>query len=96
MTTIQTFPVRFSVIGINHGHIYGQVNLLLRAGAELVAVFAPEADLLANFTETYPQARVARSEGEILEDATIHLIVSAAIAAQRVRIGTVAMAGAAR
>ena len=27
--------LRFSVIGINHEHIYGQTNLLLRAGAEL-------------------------------------------------------------
>ena len=22
--------IRFSVIGVNHGHIYGQVNLMLR------------------------------------------------------------------
>jgi hypothetical protein len=29
--------VRFSAIGLNHGHIYGQVNLLLRAGAQLVS-----------------------------------------------------------
>ncbi len=32
--------VRFSVIGIDHPHIYGQTNLLLRAGAELVAFYA--------------------------------------------------------
>jgi predicted dehydrogenase len=91
MTDIQAFPVRFSVIGINHSHIYGQVNLLLRAGAELVAVFAPEPDLLAAFTATYPQAQVARSEAEILEDSSIQLIVSAAIPAQRARIGIAAM-----
>ena len=34
-------PLRFSAIGLNHNHIYGQVNLLLRAGAELVSFFAP-------------------------------------------------------
>jgi len=34
MTTQPT--VRFSAIGLNHGHIYGQTKLLLRAGAELV------------------------------------------------------------
>ena len=46
--------VRFSVIGINHGHIYGQTDLLLRAGAELVAVYAREADLLEAYTKKYP------------------------------------------
>ncbi|HEX6289105.1 MAG TPA: Gfo/Idh/MocA family oxidoreductase [Herpetosiphonaceae bacterium] len=91
MTAIKSFPVRFGVIGINHNHIYGQVDLLLRVGAELVAVFAPEPDLLASFTKTYPQARIVRSEAEILEDPTIHLIVSAAIPAQRARIGIAAM-----
>lgn len=84
-------PIRFSVIGINHGHIYGQVDLLLRAGAELVAVFAVEPDLLATFTQKYPQARVMGSEAEILEDPTIQLVVSAAIPNQRSRIGVAAM-----
>ncbi|HEY0603248.1 MAG TPA: Gfo/Idh/MocA family oxidoreductase [Herpetosiphonaceae bacterium] len=84
-------PIRFSVIGINHGHIYGQVDLLLRVGAELVAVFAVEPDLLAGFTQKYPQARVAGSEAEILEDPTIQLVVSAAIPNQRSRIGVAAM-----
>ena len=46
--------LRFSVIGINHNHIVGQVNLLLRAGAEFVAFYAPEADLAATFAATYP------------------------------------------
>ena len=30
-------PLRFAAIGLNHPHIYGQTNLLLRAGAELAA-----------------------------------------------------------
>jgi hypothetical protein len=33
-------PIRFGVIGTNHNHIYGQTNLLLKAGAELVSFFA--------------------------------------------------------
>src|SRR5262249_45518171 len=78
---------RFAVIGINHNHIFGQVNLLLRAGAELAAVFAREPDLLADFTTTYPQARVARSLEEILEDETIQLVVSAAIPNERAPLG---------
>jgi predicted dehydrogenase len=79
--------IRFSVIGINHPHIYGQSNLLLRAGAELVSFYATEPDLIARFTETYPQARQVSSEAEILEDESIHLIASAAIPDERAPLG---------
>jgi len=84
-------PVRFGVIGINHPHIYGQVDLLLRAGAELVTVFAAEAELLAQFGQRYSQARVAGSAAELLEDESLQLIVSAAIPAERSAIGVAAL-----
>src|SRR5687768_3717564 len=83
--------MRFSVIGINHDHIYGQVNLLLKAGAELVDVFAEEPELLARFSQTFPQARQAGSEVEILEDPSIQMIVSAAIPNERAPLGIRAM-----
>src|SRR5258708_1232103 len=79
--------IRFSVIGINHAHIDGQVNLLLRAGAELVSVFAEEADLIAKFLQKFPQAKQARQIEEILEDQTIHMIITAAIPNQRAPLG---------
>ena len=63
-------PVRFGVIGINHNHIYGMTDLLLRAGAELVAFYAPEPELAAEYGRKYPQARVAGSAEEVLEDET--------------------------
>ncbi len=80
-------PIRFAAIGLNHGHIYGQIETVLRHGGQLAAVFAPEADLLATFTKRYPQARVARSEAEILDDAGIQLVVSAAIPDERAPLG---------
>src|SRR4051812_2748042 len=83
-------PVRFSVIGINHNHIYGQVNLLLRAGAELVDFFAVEPDLAAEFARAFPQAGQAGSAEAILEDPSIQLIVTAAIPADRAPIGIAA------
>jgi predicted dehydrogenase len=83
--------VRFSAIGLNHGHIYGQVNLLLRAGAELVSFYAQEPELVAQFAQTYPQARLAHSVQELLEDETVHLIVSAAIPCERAPLGLAAM-----
>ena len=78
---------RFAAIGLNHGHVYGQIETLLRQGAELAAVHAPEPDLLAAFTKRYPQVRVARSEAEVLDDPTIQLVASAAIPSERAPLG---------
>lgn len=80
-------PLRFSAIGLNHGHIYGQVNLLLRAGAQLVSYYAPEADLVQRFGQAFPQATLARSAEEILEDPSIALVVSASIPCDRAPLG---------
>ena len=60
--------IRFSVIGLNHDHIYGMVNALIGGGGKLVAVYAKEANLLQSFLKRYPDAKVARSEDEILDD----------------------------
>jgi predicted dehydrogenase len=79
--------IRFSAIGLNHGHINGQTEAMLRAGGELVAVFAKEPDLVAAFTKRFPQAKIARSEQEILDDGTIQLVVSAAIPNERALLG---------
>ena len=32
-------PVRFAAIGLDHFHIFGQIDLMLRAGAEFVAYY---------------------------------------------------------
>ena len=79
--------IRFSVIGLNHGHIYGQVEALLGGGGQLVAVYAKEPDLLREFTKHYPDATVAKSEAEILEDESIQLVASAAIPVERAPLG---------
>lgn len=75
--------LRFAAIGLNHDHIYGQVNVMLRAGAELVAFHAIEDDLAAVFAERFPQAKRVADRKEILEDRSIALIVSAAISSER-------------
>jgi predicted dehydrogenase len=83
--------IRFAAIGLNHGHIYGQTEAVLRGGGELVAYFAKEPDLAAAYAKRYPAARLARSEKEILEDASIQLIVSASIPNERAPLGIQAM-----
>lgn len=79
--------IRFSVININHGHIYGMVNAVTKGGGELVAVYAKEPDLLANFKKQYPQVKVASSAKEILEDNSIQLILSSGIPDERAPLG---------
>ncbi len=83
--------IRFSVIGLNHGHIYGQVEALLGGGGILVAVFAKEENLLKAFTKRYPNVKVASSEEEILEDNSIQMIASASIPVERAPLGIRAM-----
>lgn len=84
---IEAPRIRFSVIGINHGHIYGQIEAVVRGGGQLVACYAKEPDLAAAFAKRYPQAKMVRSEAEILEDQSIQLVLSAAIPDERAPIG---------
>ena len=79
--------IRFAAIGLNHGHIYGQVETVIRGGGELVSFYAKEPELVAAFSKRYPQAKLARSEDEILEDTSIHLVVSASIPVDRAPLG---------
>jgi len=80
-------PVKFSVIGLNHGHIYSQCEAVIRNGGQLVSFYAKEPKLTAAFTKRYPDAKLARSEKEILEDNSIQLIVSASIPLDRAPLG---------
>jgi predicted dehydrogenase len=79
--------IRFAAMGLNHNHINGQVDAVRRGGGELVSYFAKEADLAAAFGKRYPQAKLAGSEREILEDKSIQLVLSAGIANERAPLG---------
>ncbi|HKX32864.1 MAG TPA: Gfo/Idh/MocA family oxidoreductase [Blastocatellia bacterium] len=84
---MQQPKIKFSVIGLNHGHITGQTRAVLRGGGELVSFFAKEPELIEGFAKNFPQAKLARSEKEILEDKSIQLIVSASIPNERAPLG---------
>lgn len=74
---------RLAVIGLDHGHIFGMCNGLLEAGAELVSVYDPDSAKVRDFHTMYPNAKIASSEQEILDDPTIQLVASAAIPSNR-------------
>lgn len=79
--------IKFAVIGINHAHIYSQVEAVQRGGGELVSVYAKEQDLTAAFLKRFPAAKTARSENEILDDKAIQLVLSSAIPDERAPLG---------
>jgi predicted dehydrogenase len=79
--------IRFAAIGMNHGHINGQTDTVIRGGGELVSFYAKEPELCAAYGKRYPQAKLARSEQEVLEDPKVQLVVSASIANERAPLG---------
>ena len=79
--------IKFGVIGLNHGHIYGMSEALIGGGGSLVAVYAKEPDLLAGFTKRFPNVKIAKSEAEIIEDTNIQLVASASIPIDRAPLG---------
>lgn len=81
----------FAAIGINHSHIYGQVECLQRAGAHFVAFHAVEDDLAAAFSAKFPEARRVAEAREILEDPSIAIVTTAAIPGDRAAISIAAM-----
>ena len=79
--------IRFSVVGLNHGHINSMTSAVVRGGGELALVYAREPELVAQFTKQFPTAKVARSEAEVLEDTSTQAVLSAAIPDERAPIG---------
>ncbi len=79
--------IKFSVININHNHIYGMVDAVTRGGGQLVSFYAKEPDLIAAFAKKYPQAKLASSQKEVLEDQSTQLILSSGIPIERAPLG---------
>jgi predicted dehydrogenase len=79
--------IRFAVIGMNHSHIYGQVDATVRGGGELVSFHAKEPDLAAEFARRYPNARQVADERAILDDGSIQLVLSSIVPNERAPLG---------
>ena len=72
---------------LDHGHIYGQCNGLVEAGAQLKWVYDPDPKKVEAFKAKFPDAKVARSFEEVLSDPTVHLVTSAGIPCEHAPIG---------
>jgi predicted dehydrogenase len=83
--------IRFGVCGISHDHIHGMIGAVQRGGGEIVSYWGAEPEKLAEFAKRYPGAKQARSQDEVLHDASLQLVMSSHIANQRAGIGVRAM-----
>ena len=70
------YSIKFGVIGLDHYHIMGITAALIRGGGELVAFYATLPSAIADFKKIYPNARLASSEDEILNDPSIQLVAA--------------------
>ena len=77
----------FAAAYLEHGHIYGQCNGLIEAGAELKWVHDADPKKVEAFRAKFPAVRVARSFDEILSDPAVKLVAAAAIPNERGAIG---------
>ena len=77
----------FSVAFLDHGHIYGQTNGLIGAGAQLKAAYDPDPARLAAFVEAYPGVAAVDSFDQILDDDATRMVASAAVPSERGAIG---------
>jgi predicted dehydrogenase len=78
---------RFAAVGLDHGHIYGMCNGLVEAGGELAFVHDPDPAKVADFVKKFPGVLPVTDERSILEDRSIRLVASAAVASERGPLG---------
>jgi predicted dehydrogenase len=83
--------IRFGVVGLDHNHIMGITAAIIRGGGELAAFYSALPAAVASFRKTYPDARLAGSEDELLNEPSIQLIASASIPNLRAPLGIRAM-----
>lgn len=84
---VQAGEFAFAAVHLDHGHIYGQCNGLIEAGAQLKWVYEPDAEKREAFHARFPAVKVARSLDEILGDPEVRLVAAAAVPSERGPLG---------
>lgn len=79
--------LNIAAVALDHGHIYGMSQGLVDSGAHVKWVYDPKPERVKTFQERFPQAKVARSLEEVLEDPEIKLVAAAAIPNERAPLG---------
>ncbi len=77
----------FAATALEHGHIFGMTNALREAGGTLKYVYDKDPQKVKGFVEKYPEAQVASSLDQILEDKSVHMVAAADIPCDRGPLG---------
>ncbi|MDL4842064.1 Gfo/Idh/MocA family protein [Aquibacillus rhizosphaerae] len=77
----------FAAVALDHGHIFGQCNGLVEAGATLKWVYDPDPTKVKDLLEKFPDAKEANSLEQVLEDSEVKLIAAAAVPSERSKLG---------
>jgi len=85
------YHIKFAVCGMSHDHIYGMIGAVQRGGGELVAAWGGEDDKLAAFGKRFPDVKIVKTQDEILDDASVQLVLTSQIASERAGIAVRAM-----
>jgi predicted dehydrogenase len=84
--------LRFVIIGVDHRHIYEMAGRLLEHGCECAGFWTDgEPQPLAGFVQRYPHIPRVADRRRLLEDASVKLILTAAINCDRAPIAIEAM-----
>jgi predicted dehydrogenase len=85
--------IRFGVIGIEHRHIYHLIQGLLDAGATCAGYATTHSDkgVLDGVRSRFPGLKAVATPQALLDDASVQLIVTAGIPAERAQIAVNAM-----
>lgn len=79
--------ISFAAVGAAHPHVYGQVDALLKAGANIAWFYDDDPAVRADFLQRYPSVALARSLDEILGDPNVRLVVGTPPHDQRAVLG---------
>ena len=83
---------QIAAVALDHGHIYGMCNGLTEAGAVVKWVYDPDPEKVKAFQKSFPTAKAAASEEEVLSDPEVKLVCGAAVTSERCALGLRVMA----
>lgn len=83
--------IKLAVIGIDHDHIFGMLGNMLAAGAVIEKWWSHPSDTADRFARSYDSLNRVADRQAILDDPSVHMILTSAIASDRAEIALAAM-----
>jgi predicted dehydrogenase len=84
-------PVRFTVVGLEHPHVYAMTMGLMGGGAELAGYHSDNDEAAAGFDAVFDRPSRVESLEAVLDDATVDLVVPVGVPAERAAVAAAAM-----